>query len=896
MCIAIGILLLGGLGCRSASTRVGSLIDEGLYEQALEVLEEEGAGVIPTADVEEGGLDARALYETALRETFTSEAEELDREGKLRTALLAAQRGADLCPWSAPLCATRDTLASRVAELDELEGKWSHWPPETGQTSVREARSLLGELRPVALSLEDSPRLQELQAAARDRVVQAWARILKSQGGVLTGDQAPFMEDELAGLPGIGDALGDLHDQVARFAQLRSSTLPSSSSPETLLRHLRQLALDSSDEAGGTDLVNPLHPCINAFGEELTEWTVQQLPELVDSPQVDFPSLCIAEDIVQAFDENPAIREAIAAGHLRRAEILGRGGVASLLAWTHLERAADCGLPRSDERWSQAAQTIRAALQATDWPSISIGIDFAPSVDPSLQGLTRMALRQAIVHRGQGWSRWRWVEPRVESPDVLLVIDSARCVATELSALNLVSSSYFSHHQQVPNPSLVGLELSLSFAKSAMNSAKSSYDYAVTSHNYNPTTWSLQSANNAYNNYVMRLNAYNNVVAQYNATPATISQKTYLPYSFREGTVRFGWKMTVQLQVGTETQTIPAESISSDFARIGTRRADRSASRRTDDPIAIDTSVEAGLMHLNRVATSACTKLDLMLGSLRYEAYTQLTEQESEALAWLLHPWGPRSDVRTSSRQPGWLREASGSFKLEPTFRSPTKVLLASSTDVPPAASTAAALARWYEPVLCEVRAADKDGFLSHGSGVLISGDGLVLTCEHVLGGPFLTIKIHEGEWSGEYEVEPLFVNEARDVAILRAKGLQTTRWAPVRLSQAASRGEQIIAMGNPSVDGRATSYGAVAAGIVSNPRVEMLDSEILIADVSIASGSSGGPLISVEDGAVIGIVQMVSRAGLPVETGTNVASSGYSCLAAPARSLTEWLGLVHKN
>lgn len=894
--VAIVILFVGALGCRSASSRVGTLIDEGLYEQALEVLEEEGAGVIPSADVEEGGLEARAIYEEALRETFTNEARELDHQGRLRAALLTIQRGADLCPWSAHICESRDELASRVAILDGIQEKWSQWPPGSGETDLREAKDLLKDLRPVAGSLEDSPRLQELRAAARDRVVQAWAAALSAGGGVLESNQAISMADDLAGLPSIRVALEELLDQVARFAQLRTSTFPTTTSPQELLRSIRQLGLDASDKTTGTFLVNPLRPCLIAFTAQLTAWTAQKLPELLDSPHVDFASTCTAEEIVQAFNNDPTVRGAIAVGHLRRAEILGRGGVASLLGWTHLERAASCGFPRSSERWSQAAQTISAALQATDWPTISIGIDFAPGVDPALHGLTRMALMQAITLRGQGWSRWRWVEPRGESPEVLLVINSAECVATGLSALNLISSSYFSHYQQVPNPSLAGLEISLSFAKSAMNSAESSYNYAVTTHNYNPTNWSLQNANNAYNNYVMRLNAYNNVVAQYNATPATVSQEIYLPYSYREGTVQYGWKVAIQLQVGSETQRVPAESISSDFARIGTRRGDRSQSRRTDDPISIDTSVEAGLEHLNRVATSACARLDLMLGGLRYESFTQLTERETEALSWLLHPWGPRSDVRAMSNQPSWLRESSGSFKLEPSFRHPTEIRLTSSTIAPPAAATVAVLAEWYEPLLCEVRAADKDTFLGHGSGVLISGDGLILTCAHVLVGPLLSMKIHEGEWSGEYELEPVFVNEARDVAVLRAKGLTTTRWAPVRLDLPAGRGEQIIAMGNPSVDGRATNYGAVAAGIVSNPRVEMLDSEILIADVSIASGSSGGPLISLEDGAVIGIVQMVSRAGLPIETGSDVASSGYSCLAAPARSLTEWLGLVHKN
>ena len=53
---------------------------------------------------------------------------------------------------------------------------------------------------------------------------------------------------------------------------------------------------------------------------------------------------------------------------------------------------------------------------------------------------------------------------------------------------------------------------------------------------------------------------------------------------------------------------------------------------------------------------------------------------------------------------------------------------------------------------------------------------------------------------------------------------------------------------------------------------------------------------VPLADGAVIGVVQSVSRAGFSGETGQGIASTGYSCLAAPTDALSEWLGLVNQD
>jgi hypothetical protein len=128
-------------------------------------------------------------------------------------------------------------------------------------------------------------------------------------------------------------------------------------------------------------------------------------------------------------------------------------------------------------------------------------------------------------------------------------------------------------------------------------------------------------------------------------------------------------------------------------------------------------------------------------------------------------------------------------------------------------------------------------------------------------------------------------------VAILKAQGLKTDRWIEVRFGTTPEKGEEIIAIGNPSLPGGATSTEAISRGIVSNPRSEFYGIPCLIADITVASGSSGGPIISLVDGKIIGVVRAVADAGLSKEPGQRSAS-GTVCLAVPSTLLSKWLGI----
>jgi hypothetical protein len=62
-----------------------------------------------------------------------------------------------------------------------------------------------------------------------------------------------------------------------------------------------------------------------------------------------------------------------------------------------------------------------------------------------------------------------------------------------------------------------------------------------------------------------------------------------------------------------------------------------------------------------------------------------------------------------------------------------------------------------------------------------------------------------------------------------------------------------------------------------------------LVADITIASGSSGGPLVSRRTGKIVGVVTVVTPS-----VSKDFATSGYWAVAAPSSELVKWLGVAY--
>lgn len=135
------------------------------------------------------------------------------------------------------------------------------------------------------------------------------------------------------------------------------------------------------------------------------------------------------------------------------------------------------------------------------------------------------------------------------------------------------------------------------------------------------------------------------------------------------------------------------------------------------------------------------------------------------------------------------------------------------------------------------------------GSGVIISTNGHILTCEHVVSGsPFMIDVQLKTSTTTHLDATVLRRSFNRDIALLKLTNYSTAT-IPVPLAKAMPRvGDEVIAIGHPlGFDWTAT------VGIISGLNREGLAVNLLQTDAPINFGNSGGPLFDL-DGEVIGI------------------------------------------
>ena len=136
----------------------------------------------------------------------------------------------------------------------------------------------------------------------------------------------------------------------------------------------------------------------------------------------------------------------------------------------------------------------------------------------------------------------------------------------------------------------------------------------------------------------------------------------------------------------------------------------------------------------------------------------------------------------------------------------------------------------------------------SHGSGFVVSSDGLIVTAAHVIeGATSATVRFQNGE---ELNVEGVVaIDRAKDFAIVRVAGFDLPT-VPLGNADDVSVGQRVIAIGAPADP---TLAGTVSDGLVSSER--MMDGTRMIQiSVPVSPGSSGGPVMT-EQGEVIGLV-----------------------------------------
>lgn len=145
------------------------------------------------------------------------------------------------------------------------------------------------------------------------------------------------------------------------------------------------------------------------------------------------------------------------------------------------------------------------------------------------------------------------------------------------------------------------------------------------------------------------------------------------------------------------------------------------------------------------------------------------------------------------------------------------------------------------------------------GTGVIVTGDGYILTNKHVIdGATTITVILDDGT---TYEnVEVAATDPLNDIAFLKVKDVSDLKAATLGDSKTITVGQQVIAIGNALGEYQNTVTSGIISGTgrsvtasdSSGYNTETL-SDMIQTDAAINSGNSGGPLVNAA-GEVIGI------------------------------------------
>ena len=871
---ALLLLTVCLFGCKSPIEKIDAFAAEDDFAGALAYLVEKKVAPTVSAELDRKDddvkklLEAKDLYQKKVEVRYGGLAETAFSSGRSRAALVLAEAALARCPWSYKLQQLKANSQARCARLDKaIFG--------AGELAVSDALQLwayLAEFKP------------DLKFAADDERFKQALRTISAQ-------IAKFESNGLRVDLKLRDAKA-VHARIVRFGELYVDEADVAKvkifAEEVLAEHLEAKVPDAAALSAFAQKrarwravsSEQLNDVLVALFDAADDWMARSLVLAVDQGVDEKGFVDVLEDLFDARGDGNQVLFSLAKFHRIRGARLAKEGANASAALFHLERAVELDPTMEVASLIALAKSTRGKLKPM---SVSLSLSSGAEATPDTLAPIYYISALNLIEKTRDGVRWMLAEPESNGADVTLFFQKTERHVPSIANLSVVNSRYFAHMQTVPNPQKGYLQGQLNSAEISYQYALSSYNSAVTAFNIYPTQYALNSVNYAENNLERARTHYNTLVSLYNATPSTIEEPVYMPYSYYEGNMRCGYAAAGRvLAQGVETQ-FASRRVDSHYVRLNTKYTDINAASRRDVHYPVANISEQLFDNIFAVANDITAKVAAVRILPRDEFIGNLSEGELGCLAFAMHPL--RKPDAAGLGVPRWAARYVERCRFEGVKVVPPEQALANCPLPMPEAFDAPDSIDTFRGMVCRIDCRSAFGN-STGSGSIISGDGLILTAAHVIRGSDNKVVFNSGPHKGQFESEIVFVDDRNDVAILRAKGLTARRWFNVRLGAFPPAGEAVMAIGYP---GKPSSGDAtqdfITKGIIS---ASNSSKGWLVADLTVASGNSGGPIISAKTGELIGVVSQVISASIKKD----YASSGYWCKAFPSARLGEALGL----
>lgn len=164
--------------------------------------------------------------------------------------------------------------------------------------------------------------------------------------------------------------------------------------------------------------------------------------------------------------------------------------------------------------------------------------------------------------------------------------------------------------------------------------------------------------------------------------------------------------------------------------------------------------------------------------------------------------------------------------------------------------------------------------FVDSASGVVVSGDGLILTNHHVIArlpaAKPVAVRLADGAMR---QARVVGLDPVGDLALLGLDGERDLPCAALAPETALRAGEPVMAIGNPFALGDLDGLPSVTQGVLGTGRIVRDDyADAVQSDAPVNPGNSGGPLFAA-DGRLVGINgQIRTVSGFRVNSGIGLA------------------------